>query len=64
MKTQIEELEEFFPKETAKKIKLFVYNSFLSEDKKRLEEFIEIIKELGTPQISDNQKCPRQKNQS
>lgn len=54
MKNQIEELVEFLPKETAEKIKLFVYNSFLSEDKKRLEEFIEIIKELGTPQISDN----------
>lgn len=54
MKNQIEELVGFLPKETAEKIKLFVYNSFLSEDKKRLEEFMEIIKELGTSQISDN----------
>lgn len=54
MSNQIEEILKSLPSELGEKIKFFVYNSFLSEDDKRLNEFLEIIKELGTSQIRGN----------
>jgi len=52
-----QQLEEFFktlPEDLSAKVKFFIFNSFLSEDKERLDQFMGIVKELMTPRISDN----------
>lgn len=51
---QLDEFLKTLPKDLSAKVKIFILNSFLSEDKERLDQFMEIVKELRTPQISDN----------
>lgn len=51
---QLDEFLKTLPEDLATKVKFFIFNSFLSEDTERLNQFIEVAKELRTPQINDN----------
>lgn len=56
MNPNLEKIIKSFPVEISEKINLFVCNSFLSEDEKKLKEFVQIIEEIRNLEIRETQK--------